>query len=89
LEQQIQQQRAELAQLPETERGVTHLRPRTAEVAQLRNTLDAKDTTITQLQEDHARVREGATRLASQLDFVKQELVDEEEELEQLRPPAQ
>lgn len=92
MEQQIQQQRAELAQLPglrETERGVTHLKLRTAEVAQLRNTLNAKDTTITQLQEDHARVREGATRLASQLDFIKQELIDKEEELEQLRPPVQ
>lgn len=91
LEQQIQQQRAELAQLPslrETEREVNHLRPLTAEITQLRNTLDAKDTTITQLQEDHARLRERVTRLADQLDFVKQELVDKEEELEQLRPPA-
>lgn len=91
LEQQVQQQRAELAQLPnlrEAEREVNHLRPVMAEITQLRNTLDAKDTTITQLQEDHARLRERVTRLADQLDFVKQELVNKEEELEQLRPPA-
>jgi chromosome segregation ATPase len=91
LEQQVQQQRDELAQLPnlrEAEREVNHLRPVMAEITQLRNTLDAKDTTITQLQEDHARLRERVTRLADQLDFVKQELVNKEEELEQLRPPA-
>ena len=92
LEQQIQQQRAELAQsqgLREMEREVNHLRPLTAEVVQLRNTLDEKDTTITQLQEDHARVRERVTRLAEELNIVKQELVDKEEELERLRPPEQ
>lgn len=91
LELQIQQQRAELAQLPglrEMEGEANRLRPLTGEVARLRNTLHTKDATITQLQEDHARLRERVTRLADQLDFVKQELVNKEEELEQLRPPA-
>jgi hypothetical protein len=92
LELQVQQQRAELVQLPglrETESEVNRLRPLTAEVARLRNALHTKDATITQLQEDHARMRERVTRLASQLDFTKQELVDKEEELERLRPPEQ
>ena len=91
MEQQIQQQRAELAQLQglrEMEREVNHLRPLAAEVVQLQNTLDEKDTTITQLQEDHARMRERVARLTSQFDFARQELVDKEEELERLRPPA-
>jgi chromosome segregation ATPase len=90
LEQQLQHQRAELAQLPdlrETESEVNRLRPLTAEVAQLRNAIDTKDTTISQLQEDHARVRERVIRLVTQLDFVRQELVNKEEELERLRPP--
>jgi chromosome segregation ATPase len=92
LELQVQQQRAELAQLPglrETESEVNRLRPLTAEVARLRNTIDTKDATITQLQEDHARMRERVTRLTNQFDFARQELADKEEELERLRPPEQ
>jgi chromosome segregation ATPase len=92
LELQIQQQRADLAQLPglrETEGEVNRLRPLMSEVAQLRNTLHTKDATIMQLQEDHARMRERVTRLTSQLDVARQELVDKEEELERLRPPEQ
>jgi chromosome segregation ATPase len=92
LELQIQQQRADLAQLPglrETEGEVNRLRPLMSEVAQLRNTLHTKDATIMQLQEDHARMRERVTRLTSQLDIARQELVDKEEELERLRPPEQ
>ena len=92
LELQIQQQRTDLAQLSglrETEGEVNRLRPLMSEVAQLRNTLHTKDATIMQLQEDHARMRERVTRLTSQLDVARQELVDKEEELERLRPPEQ
>ena len=92
LELQIQQQRTDLAQLSglrETEGEVNRIRPLMSEVAQLRNTLHTKDATIMQLQEDHARMRERVTRLTSQLDVARQELVDKEEELERLRPPEQ
>jgi len=92
LELQIQQQRTDLAQLSglrETEGEVNRIRPLMSEVAQLRNTLHTKDSTIMQLQEDHARMRERVTRLTSQLDVARQELVDKEEELERLRPPEQ
>jgi chromosome segregation ATPase len=68
LELQVQQQRAELAQLPglrETEGEVNRLRSLIGEVARLRNTLHIKDATITQLQEDHARMRERVTRLTN------------------------